>query len=94
MSVVVRVQAHFSRFIPRGSKVLSLETTTDTNSTFMATAVLTPDSDIVIVCLNTDGSSSVHYQVQVGGEYTMYSIPPRSIQTLTVGSKIPQSLLR
>lgn len=79
--------AHFSRFIPRGSKHIDITGAVDTNTTFVATSVITTDSKVVVVALNTDGSNTVDYQLDLGGAYASLSIPPHSIQTLTVDMK-------
>merc|ERR1711871_481493 len=78
---------HFSRFIPPGSKHLPFapgSDGTDTNTTFMATAAVTPQGDTVVVVLNTDEKASVEYQLEVNGQYAALKIPPHGIQTLTI----------
>jgi glucosylceramidase len=79
---------HFSRFVPRGSSVLATVGATDTNTTFMATAVLTPAGAVVVVAVNTDDGSAVKYQLDVDGEFAQFVIPPHSIQTLTIAPTI------
>ena len=79
--------AHFSRYIPRGSKVLSLDKgVTDTNSTFMATAAKTPSGEIVVVVLNTDDKEEVKYQLELRGKFAELTLPPSSIHTLRTGN--------
>lgn len=58
---------HFSRFIPPGSVVLKgLDANvTNTDATFVSTAVRTPAGDVVVVALNVDQANSVTYQLAV-----------------------------
>jgi glucosylceramidase len=78
---------HFSRFIPPGSTHVAFASGsdgTDTNATFMATAATTPAGDTVVVVLNTDEKNSVHYELEVDGQYAALKIPAHGIQTLTI----------
>jgi len=84
---------HFSRFIPPQSTKIDLQGATDTNTSFVATAALTPAGDIVIVVLNTDEKNSVSFTVELNGQYALVSIPPHSIQTLTVAAANAEKLL-
>jgi glucosylceramidase len=77
--------AHFSRFIPKGSVVLQLDgSVTNTNSTFMSTAVQTPEGKTVVVVVNTDDKNDVTYQLELNNQYAELTIPASSIHTLTV----------
>ena len=78
---------HFSRFIPPGSTHVAFaegSDGTDTNTSFMATAARTPAGDTVVVVLNTDEKNSVHYQLELDGQFAALKIPPHGIQTLTI----------
>eukprot|EP00462_Mataza_sp_D1_P023528 CAMPEP_0175142908 /NCGR_PEP_ID=MMETSP0087-20121206/13097_1 /TAXON_ID=136419 /ORGANISM="Unknown Unknown, Strain D1" /LENGTH=433 /DNA_ID=CAMNT_0016426837 /DNA_START=209 /DNA_END=1510 /DNA_ORIENTATION=+ len=77
------IMGHFSRFIPRGSKVIKQTGATDTNASLLATAVLTPGQEIVVVVVNTDQKASAPYQISCQGQYAVIEIPPHSIQTLS-----------
>ena len=77
--------AHFSRFIEKGSKVLALhDEVTNTNTTFMSTAAMTPEGQLVVVVVNTDEKNEVTYQLKWRNQYALVTVPPSSIQTLTV----------
>ncbi len=73
---------HFSRYIPRGSVVVDVKP----NDSFdlNATAVVTPEQELVVVVLNTDSSDSKKYHVRVGDQYAKIEIPAHGIQTLKV----------
>jgi glucosylceramidase len=80
--------AHFSRFIKKKSKILHLnDDVTNTNTTFMSTAAVTPDGNLVVVVLNTDDKSEITYQLEWNNQYAEITVPPSSIQTLTVVRK-------
>ena len=85
---------HFSRYIMPGASRIGLAGGTDTNTTFMATAAQNPNGDIVIVALNTDQSNPVSFQVQLAQQYAPVTMPPHSIQTLTVAAASLQQMDR
>jgi len=81
--------AHFSRFISRGSVRIGVDVADKFADSVKATAVVTKgevdgDEKVTIVVLNTDGSNTQEYQVELGGEFATLKIPPHSIQTLVV----------
>jgi len=79
------IMGHFSRFIPRGSTVLS--SSVDSKLSLLSTSVLTPENKIVTVILNTDKDHAVDYQVQLGADrFVKMKIPAHGIQTLTAAA--------
>lgn len=73
------VMAHFSRFIPPGSRWVP--TYPDASATVNVTAAVTPSNELVVVVLNTEKTNTT-YQLQVNGEYFEVPIPGHSVQTL------------
>ncbi len=74
---------HFSRFIPRGSVRIGQQGAMDNNATLVATSVLTPSGDVVVV-VNNAATQSAQFQIQWEGLYALVEIPPQAIQTLTI----------
>lgn len=75
---------HFSRFIPRGSTIVS--SSVDSTLGLQAVAALTPTKDLVAVVLNTNDDGEVQYQLQLPGQTASMTIPAHGIQTLKVTS--------
>jgi glucosylceramidase len=77
---------HFSRFIPRGSTVVSCSVEPHLN----ATAAVTPKGDVVVVVLNTNPADNKTYQLQLGSDqYATIEIPSHSIQTMVFSPPSP-----
>lgn len=83
---------HFSRYIPPGSTNIDLSGATDTNTTFVATAVETPAGDVVVVAVNSDDKNSVQFNLELHGQYALIEIPPHSVQTLTVPASVARAM--
>ena len=86
------VMAHFSRFIPRGARIVKTEVKPpkgDKGSPKaapapLAVAAIAGDS-LVVVTLNQDGSQSVEYDLDLGGgRVAQLTMPPYSMQTFTI----------
>ncbi|XP_049774805.1 lysosomal acid glucosylceramidase-like isoform X1 [Schistocerca cancellata] len=75
--------AHFSRFVPRGSRRVSLQMDADANSTDVeSVAFLTPQDDVVVVLQNKQGTRrSVVVSDPQLGEASL-SLPAHSMHTL------------
>lgn len=84
------IMAHVSRFIPRGSRVVSLTQTPTMPVTtgLSAVGVLTPNNDLVVVAMNPDPKNPVEYQVVVdvsgASNVLKLSLPPNSVHTVVV----------
>lgn len=88
------IMGHFSRFISRGSVRCGQTGATDPNATMLATSVITPTGDLVVVVVNTDDASGGHqYQLAVPGDtlgfgnitvYAKFDLPPHGVHTLTI----------
>jgi len=73
---------HFSRFIPRGSRVV--KSTVDSDLSLQSVAAITPANELVIVVLNMDADASVEYQLQLqNGSAAVLTVPAHGIQTLS-----------
>merc|ERR1712151_165541 len=76
---------HFSRFIPRGSTIVS--SSVDSTLGLQAVAAITPTKDLVVVVLNMNDDGDVQYQLQLQPSQTAsMTIPAHGIQTLKVTS--------
>jgi glucosylceramidase len=80
---------HFSRFIPRGSKVV--KTVADSTLDLQSVAVITPSNELVVIVLNMNNDGPVQYDLQLQpGQHAELTIPAHGIQTLKVGLSAPQ----
>lgn len=79
------IMAHFARFIPRGSVVLTSKV--DSALALYALSVLTPEGKLVLVVLNTNKNTDVKYQVKLGDDkFAVLEIPAHGIQTLSTAA--------
>merc|ERR1712000_443213 len=74
---------HFSRFIPRGSKVV--RSVVDSALDLQSVAAITPTNELVVVILNMNAKGDVQYQLQLQADQKAdLTIPAHGIQTLKV----------
>jgi len=72
---------HFSRFLPRGSTIVS--SSVDSNLDLQSTAAITPDNELMVVVLNMNDDGDVQYQLQLGvDQHADMTIPAHGIQTM------------
>jgi glucosylceramidase len=73
---------HFSRFLPRGSTIVS--SSVDSSLDLQSVAAITPTKELVVVVLNMNDDGDVQYQLQLDGQVASMTIPAHGIQTLKV----------
>lgn len=75
------IMGHFSRYIPRGSVIISASNDTSTELQWVAAS--TPAGDVVAVVLNTMDSGHYRtYQLEIGGQYLKAKVPGHGLHTI------------
>ena len=87
------LMAHFSRFIPRGSILVSA--TNDTATGLIFTAALNPKNDLIVVVGNMQDKQVEKYQLDFGAKkyVVIDTIPSHSIQTITLPASMVEKTL-
>jgi len=78
------IMAHFSRYIERGSKIISIQNKNNTDTGLKFTAALTPSNKVVVVVANPQDSKDEEYQLEIGGKFIAYKIHSHSVQTIVM----------
>ncbi|KOB67455.1 Glucosylceramidase [Operophtera brumata] len=71
---------HFSKFIPRGSKIIRRVQTKSMFTSFESVAVLTPESTVVVVMYNTGSARTVN--VKLGNKVASIHCPGAAVITV------------